>query len=72
MGITSFQKAFHLYGQNETFRGGFINNSLLNLRFAQKSYSFFVQYNESYINPSTYPHWEREKTNPNKETFLFL
>ena len=54
------------------FGGGFINNSLLNLRFAQKSYSIFAQYNESHINPSTYPHWERKKTNPNKETFLFL
>ena len=46
-----FQKTFHLYGQNETFRGGFINNSLLNLRFAQMSYSIFAQYNESHINP---------------------
>lgn len=54
------------------FGGGFINISLVNLRFAQKSYSLFVQYDESYINPSTCPHWEREKTNPNKETFLFL
>jgi len=51
VGITSFQKAFHLYGQNETFRGEFINNSLLNLRFAQMSYSIFAQYNESHINP---------------------
>ena len=50
----------------------FFKSSLINLRFAQKSYSIFAQYNESHINPSTYPHWERKKTNPNKETFLFL
>ena len=67
-----FKKPFTYMDKMRPFGGGFINNSLLNLRFAQKSYSFFVQYNESYINPSTYPHWEREKTNPNKETFLFL
>lgn len=56
----------------EPFGRVFFKSSLINLLFAQKSYSLFVQYDESYINPSTYPHWEREKTNPNKETFLFL
>ena len=30
-----------------------------------------MQHNESHINPSTYPHWEREKTNPIKEFFYF-
>ena len=49
-----------------------LQNIFGKLRFAQKCYSVFVQYNELVINPSTYPHWEREKTNPNQETFLFL
>lgn len=53
------------------FGGGFINISLVNLRFAQKSYSFFVQYNESYINPSTYPHWERKKQTLIRKLFYF-
>ena len=66
-----FKKPFTYMDKMRPF-GGVINNSLLNLRFAQKSYSIFAQYNESHINPSTYPHWERKKTNPNKETFLFL
>ena len=32
----------------------------------------FVHYNESIINPSTYPHWERAFLNPDRKTFLIL
>ena len=56
----------------EPFGRVFFKISLINLRFAQKRYSVFVQYNESHITPSTCPHWEREKTNPNQESFLLL
>ena len=50
----------------------FLQNFFGKLLFAQKSYSVFVHYNELVINLSTYPHWEREKTNPNQESFLLL
>ena len=50
----------------------FFKSSLINLRFAQKRGCVFVHYNELIINPSTYPHWERKKTNPNQESFLLL
>lgn len=65
-----FKKPFTYMDKMRPF-GGVINNSLLNLRFAQKSYSIFAQYNESHINPSTYPHWERKKRTLIRKLFYF-
>ena len=41
--ILRLEKALHLYGQNEAFRGVFIKSSLINLRFAQMQGCVFVQ-----------------------------
>lgn len=41
-------------------------------RLVQNRLLVFVHCNELDINPSTYPHWERVKSNPNQETLLSL
>ena len=67
-----FKKPFTLNAKLSGQIYTFLQNFFGKLLFAQKSYSVFVHYNELVINPSTYPHWEREKTNPNQESFLLL